>query len=104
LIAAQSTPNKAKILANQQIKGGYKWVQDLNTIIRQYPDVTLRADWEQVKDNVMRKAVYQKFRQNPRLKDLLLSTNQALLIEHTNRDAYWGMEETVRGGISSGGP
>lgn len=34
LVAAQSTPNKA----NQQIKGGYKWVQDLNAIIQHQGD------------------------------------------------------------------
>lgn len=39
IIISQNTPNKTKILANQQIKGGYKWVQELNNIIRNYTDV-----------------------------------------------------------------
>lgn len=97
LIASQSTPNKAKVLANQQIKGGYKWVQDLNAIIRQYSDVTLRPDWEDVKDNVMRKGVYQKFKQNPELRNVLLSTGDAILVEHTSRDSYWGDGGNDRG-------
>jgi len=54
-----------------------------------YPDL-LRSDWEQVKDNVMRTAIYAKFTQHPQLKDLLLSTGDAQLIEKTCRDLYWG--------------
>jgi len=90
LIAKQSTPNKAKILANQQRGGGYKWRTDLNAIIDAYADVSIRPDWENVKDNVVRKGVFQKFYQNPQLKQILLSTGNAELAEHTNRDTYWG--------------
>ncbi len=54
---------------------------------RQFP---LREDWDQVKDEVMRQAVWAKFSQWQNLRDLLLSTGQATLIEHTPRDAYWG--------------
>ncbi|MGT2828592.1 NADAR family protein [Streptococcus hillyeri] len=49
----------------------------------------LREDWEEVKDDVMRFAVLEKFKQNPVLKSLLLSTGDATLIEHTTNDAYW---------------
>ena len=50
----------------------------------------LREDWEDVKDNIMLYAVYQKFKQNPMLKELLLSTGNVLIIEHTVNDSYWG--------------
>ena len=50
----------------------------------------LRADWEKVKDAVMLQAVLAKFRQNDDLRTLLLSTGEAVLIEHTERDTYWG--------------
>jgi ribA/ribD-fused uncharacterized protein len=50
----------------------------------------LWPDWETVKDAVMRAAVLAKFRQNDDLRALLLSTGEAILIEHTERDAYWG--------------
>ncbi|MCK6509188.1 NADAR family protein [Myxococcota bacterium] len=50
----------------------------------------LRKDWESVKDNVMRDAIYAKFTQHVDLKELLLSTGDALLIEHTTKDRYWG--------------
>ena len=54
---------------------------------RNYP---LREDWEEVKDDVMRKAVLQKFETHSELKELLLSTGGKLLIEDTQHDYYWG--------------
>lgn len=50
----------------------------------------LREDWEQVKDDVMRKAVYAKFSQNNELKDILLKTGSEDIIENTSNDYYWG--------------
>lgn len=49
----------------------------------------LRPDWEEVKDDVMRKALAAKFAQHPRLQRLLLSTGEATLVEHTKNDRYW---------------
>jgi len=49
----------------------------------------LRPDWESMKDNVMRVALRAKFEQHPALKDLLLSTGDERLVEHTERDTYW---------------
>lgn len=50
----------------------------------------LRRDWEAVKIDVMRKAVEAKFTQHEELKTLLLSTAEAKLVEHTERDDFWG--------------
>ena len=50
----------------------------------------LRRDWESVKVSVMREALLAKFEQHPQLRDLLLSTADAKLVEHTERDDYWG--------------
>ena len=50
----------------------------------------LRPDWESVKDDIMRDAVRAKFEQHPSLRELLLSTGTAEIIEHTRNDAYWG--------------
>ena len=50
----------------------------------------LRRDWESVKVDVMRRAVTAKFTQHADLRELLLSTGDAKLIEHTENDAYWG--------------
>lgn len=53
--------------------------------------VTLRADWEQVKEQVMLDICLQKFLQNPDLADRLVATGSATLVEHTPwKDPYWG--------------
>jgi ribA/ribD-fused uncharacterized protein len=52
--------------------------------------VPMRPDWEEVKDAVMREAVLAKFTQHEDLRQILLDTGDALLVEHTANDAYWG--------------
>jgi ribA/ribD-fused uncharacterized protein len=49
----------------------------------------LRPDWEQVKDAVMLTALRAKLAQHPSLANLLRSTGDAVLVEHTANDAYW---------------
>ena len=53
-------------------------------------NLPLREDWEEVKDNVMRKAVYAKFSQNIELKNILLDTDSEYIVENTSNDYYWG--------------
>jgi len=50
----------------------------------------LREDWEDIKDDVMRVALFYKFTQNPALMYFLRGTKDAILVEHTVNDAYWG--------------
>ena len=50
----------------------------------------LREDWERVKDAAMREAVLAKFTQHADLRAVLLGTGDAVLVEHTQNDAYWG--------------
>ena len=50
----------------------------------------LRRDWEAVKVAIMRKAVQAKFTQHAQLRELLLATGDAKIVEHTERDDYWG--------------
>ena len=50
----------------------------------------LRADWEQVKDDVMREAVLQKFLTHSDIQQMLLSTGDEELVEATTNDYYWG--------------
>lgn len=52
--------------------------------------VRIRDNWEHTKDNVMLEVVRAKFAQHHELKELLLETGNALLIEHTENDDYWG--------------
>ncbi len=50
----------------------------------------LRRDWESVKVGVMRDAVRAKFTQHADIRTILLSTGDAKIVEHTERDSYWG--------------
>lgn len=53
--------------------------------------VELREDWEEIKYNVMFEVVFIKFRDNPELKEKLLDTGDALLVEGNYwHDNYWG--------------
>ena len=51
----------------------------------------LRADWEQVKDEVMRVAVRQKFHTHQDIRQILFDTNDEELVENAHADYYWGI-------------
>ena len=50
----------------------------------------LRRDWESVKDQLMQQAVLAKFTQHADLREILLGTGNAAIVEHTENDGYWG--------------
>lgn len=51
----------------------------------------IRRDWDNVKIEFMTMAITYKFDQNSRIKNLLMETNNAVLIEgNTWHDNYWG--------------
>ncbi len=50
----------------------------------------LRRDWESVKIGIMRSAVLAKFTQHEEIRQVLLSTGDAKLVEHTTNDNFWG--------------
>ena len=50
----------------------------------------LREDWEDIKEEVMRKALYAKFMANDDIKVVLMSTYPQEIIEDTSTDYYWG--------------
>ncbi len=50
----------------------------------------LRKDWESVKDQIMHEAVLAKFTQHADLRETLLGTGNARIVEHTEKDRYWG--------------
>ncbi|XP_064399746.1 uncharacterized protein LOC135346153 isoform X3 [Halichondria panicea] len=49
-----------------------------------------RSDWEDVKKDVMRKALFAKFTSHPILKKMLLDTGKRELVERSPYDSYWG--------------
>ena len=52
--------------------------------------VKIRPDWEDVKDDVMLRAVRAKFAAHEELRQELLETGDEEIIEKTTRDKYWG--------------
>lgn len=50
---------------------------------------SFRADWDDVRDAVMLRALQAKFTQHADLQEILLSTEGAGLVEHTRNDRYW---------------
>ena len=46
--------------------------------------------WNELSDKLMYEAVYQKFKQNGRLKQQLLETTDAVLVETSSNDLKWG--------------
>ncbi len=50
----------------------------------------LRKDWESAKDAIMHEAVLAKFTQHDDLREILLGTGDAEIVEHTENDDYWG--------------
>ncbi len=62
--------------------------------------VTLRPDWEDVKYEVMLDALRAKFGNHMNLKEVLLSTGDALIYEDSPYDKVWGTGQ--RGGVGTG--
>ena len=50
----------------------------------------LRADWEEVKDDVMRRGVLRKLETHAELRELLLATKDEEIVENAPGDRYWG--------------
>ena len=51
----------------------------------------LRPDWDAVKDDVMRLAVFLKFVEHDDIRQVLIDTQDETLIEKTTNDYYWGV-------------
>ena len=52
-------------------------------------DFPKREDWHDVRDEIMYKIVLAKFQQNKEIQEILLSTKDLKLVEHTKNDSYW---------------
>ncbi|MCA9175001.1 MAG: NADAR family protein [Planctomycetales bacterium] len=70
-IRVAATPKQAKTLGRS----------------RRHP---LRADWEAVKDDIMRSAVRAKFVTHLEIRNRLLATGDERLVENAPMDYYWG--------------
>lgn len=78
----ESTPLEIAARSLQTPKEVFNFGKDKNN--------ELREDWELIKDCVMERAVFEKFRQNPSIKKILLETDDREIIEASPYDSYWG--------------
>ena len=53
-------------------------------------EMKCREDWESIKLEIMYSCVLQKFKQNEGLRQMLLSTGKATLVENSPWDSFWG--------------
>ncbi|MDJ0553973.1 MAG: NADAR family protein [Microcoleaceae cyanobacterium MO_207.B10] len=57
----------------------------------------LRSDWEQIKYEIMRKAVLRKFESNADIREILLSTGDEEIVNKSPVDLYWGRRKDGTG-------
>ena len=91
--AAKVRDHTTKILILNQVTPN-----DAKKFIRKNK-ITIRGDWEEIKMEVMYNLLLQKFGENTFLKEMLLKTNGAPLINGNFwGDNFWGVnEKTMRG-------
>lgn len=91
-IRTTSSPAKAKYLARQSSDTRYTWQQALQPLVQQSKrdGVAPRADWDDVKCDMMLMCLRIKFRGNAHCRSVLLRTGDAVLVEASVRDWYWG--------------
>lgn len=54
------------------------------------PRFPKRDDWDDVKDAFMEKVLFEKYTRHEVLRELILSTGNSHIYEHTANDCYWG--------------
>jgi N-glycosidase YbiA len=92
-IRAAETPGKAKRLAartdlaKKRTKRSWFYLNN----------ATPRADWHEIKLDIMRRADRAKFSQNPELECLLRETASAKLIEDSPWEPFWGIGQDGQG-------
>lgn len=60
-------------------------------------DAPLRQDWDDAKDDAMRRAVLKKFQTHADIREILLNTGDEHLVEDSPVDYYWGCGEDGSG-------
>jgi ribA/ribD-fused uncharacterized protein len=94
-----NTPSKVAQMAKQP-KNPFRMRSKLNPgvddrimedVVKKYNKnvAPMRSDWETIKYDVMRVAVFHKFTQNEYLKNMLLGTHDREIVEHGS-DKIWG--------------
>lgn len=98
IIILADSPMKVKMLGSQNPthRFGQNWVVNKHIdlgrvvdVINQNKKLKIRPDWDNVRVDVMKKALKYKFK-NADLEELLLETDDKQLIENSPNDLFWG--------------
>jgi ribA/ribD-fused uncharacterized protein len=96
LIRNTQTPNDSKLLGHQDLRSGFQ--SRMNDNIKSYKDKAIRrADFDNVKIDIMRYVIYHKFDQNVECRNILLSTENKNIYEDSQYDSFWGIGKDKNG-------
>ena len=100
IIYNADSPAKMAMLGRQK-KGtrfSNNWVvnkktdnRTVNDVIDLYKHLEMRKDWDDIRIEVMKKAITIKFQENAKLKKILKETGDIELVENSPYDRYWGI-------------
>ena len=94
IIRTTSSPHFAYLLGNMggNIRPNWKIGNvSVKDIIKTYKsNVSIRADWDDVKESIMRKALVYKFGGDELMLKELIDSGDHHLVEYSPRDSYWG--------------
>ena len=96
---------QAQKYAKQKSRNIYRTMAPSTAHLRGQKIKPLRPKWDEVKDELMHKVVFEKFYQNEKIRDILLSTgDEEIINENDYHDNYWGVctcekcrEENIEG-------
>ena len=90
IVRNASTPNDAKLLANQKPRGGFQ--SRMNDTIKLYiGKAIINPQWDNIRIDIMRAVVTYKFTQDLHCQQVLLSTSGKMLYEDSPYDSFWGI-------------
>ena len=101
MIEKSSTPYKAKIIANavynKNTNARYEWQRKLIAEVAKVSGAIPLNDFENKRLDVMRCVLECKFKTNEHCREVLLKTGDAVLVEQSPYDMYWGCGRDGRG-------
>jgi N-glycosidase YbiA len=98
-IRQQNTGGKVFFLAQQKKGSRWPWQRQLSIIIEEslVKGVAPSDDWDERRVSVMIRGLCAKFMQHKDLRQKLLDTGDAVLVENSPRDWYWGIGKDGKG-------
>lgn len=88
---------EAQRVSNLELKQPIRLAPDAASATNLAKRGSAREDWNAVRDDVMRRALDAKFRQNAECRAFLLNTRETDLVENAPWEYYWGCGADGRG-------